>query len=378
MDIRFTEEQEIMKQSARDFLASRFPKSLARQIVQGEQDFPKELWREMSDLGWTGLVIPEEYGGAGGSFLSLVVLLEEMGRACIQSPFFSTAVLGGLILLEAGNHQQRQYFLPRIANGDVFFTLALSEPEADYDPHCIAVKAKLSGDSYTINGVKLFVPDADIADYIICAARTKESTVPEDGITLFILDGKTRGLSCSPLKTISGDSQCEVIFDKVKVPKNSVLGEVNKGWNHLDVVLQKAAVAKCAEMAGGAQQVLDMTVAYAKERVQFGKPIGAFQAIQHHCANMLIDVEGCRWVTYKAAWMIEEDIPYKQQAAIAKAWCNQAYRRVVALGHQVLGGVGYTLDHDMPLYFRHARTAEVTFGDVDYHQEIVADGLYSR
>ncbi len=180
------------------------------------------------------------------------------------------------------------------------------------------------------------------------------------------------------LKTIAGDKQCEVVFNDVEVPKDDVLGEVDKGWLAIKKVLQRAAVAKCAEMVGGGQRILDMTVSYAKEREQFGQPIGSFQAIQHHCANMLIDLDGCRWVNHKAAWMIDEGASYEKQVAISKAWCNEAYKRIVAQGHQVLGGIGYCEEHDMHLYFRRARIAEVAFGDADFHRKIVAEQLYSQ
>ena len=379
MDSKFTEEQEILRRSARDFLASRCPKSLVRDMQDDKgKGYTEELWHEMANLGWMGLIFPQEYGGANGCFMDLVVLLEEMGRACLPGPFFSTVVLGGLCLLEGGNERQKQEIVPKIANGDIKVTLALSELETDYDPSSIAVTATPNKEGYIINGTKLFVPDAHVADYIICAARTKKSANPEDGITLFLLDNKTPGINCTLLKTIAGDKQCEVIFDKVKVSKENILGELGQGWKYVKKVLQKAAVAKCAEMVGGAQQVLDMTVSYAKERVQFGKPIGAFQAVQHHCANMLGDVHGCRCVTYTTAWMMDEGMEYEVQVAIAKAWCSEAYRRVVALGHQVIGGVAYCLDHDMPLFFRHARMAEIAFGDADFHREVVADKLYSR
>ena len=377
MDINFTEEQEIIRQSARDFLMSRFPKSLAREIVDQGKEFPKDLWREMADLGWMGLVLPEKYGGTGGKILDLAVLLEEMGRACLQGPFFVSAILGGFIILEAGDMRQKQELLPRIADGDAVVTLAIIEPEADYEPSMLSVTAQVKGNNYILNGTKLFVPHADTADYIIVVARTGKVTNLEDGITLFLVDSNAEGVRRTPLQTVSRDKQFETVFDNVKVSKENVLGEVNNGWKYIKKILLKAAVAKCAEMTGGAQQVLDMTVAYAKERVQFGKPIGSFQAIQHHCVNMLVDVEGCRWVTYKAAWMIDESQPYEQQAAIAKALCSQAYGRVVALGHQVIGGVSYCLDHDMPLYFRHARSAEVELGDEEFFKKIVADGMYA-
>jgi alkylation response protein AidB-like acyl-CoA dehydrogenase len=377
MDIKFTEEQEIIRSSAREFLASRFPKSLAREIVSREGNFPKELWVEMAALGWMGLALPEKYGGSSGKFLDLVILLEEMGRACIQSPFFNSAVLAPYILLEAGTELQKQQILTEIGCGNLIVSPAIVEPEADFDPSGITVTATLVDGRYAINGTKLFVPYADVADYLIIAARTKKTKKTDDVITLFLVGGKTKGIKKTMLKTVSCDRQFELELNNVMVPCENVIGELNQGWKYMSKVLLKTAVAKCAEMNGGAQQVLDMTVSYAKERVQFGRPIGSFQAVQHHCVNMLVDVEVCRWSTYKAAWMIDEGMVYQQQAAITRALCNQSYGRVVALGHQVIGGVAYCLDHDMPLYFRHARSTEIELGDAEFYKKLVEDGIYA-
>jgi len=378
MNIRFTEEQKMIRDSARRFFKKECPSSLVREMVEDERGYTDELWTGMAELGWMGLLFPEEYDGFGGSFLDLVVLLEEMGRVCLPGPFFSTVVLGGLSLLEAGNDQQKKELLPKIAAGNIIVTLALIEAESDYNPSSMSVTAKEEGNRYIIDGTKLFVRDAHVADYILCAARNSGSEESEDGITLFLVDSKTPGVSCTLLKTIAGDKQCEVIFDKVAVPKDNILGQVGQGWSPLKTVLQKAAVTKCAEMVGGAQQILDLTVAYAKEREQFGRVIGSFQAIRHHCANMLCDLDGCRWVTYRTAWMIDEGMSYHLQASIAKAWCNEAYKRVVALGHQVFGGIGYCEEHDLPLYFRRARVAELAFGDSDFHRKAIAEQLYSH
>jgi len=278
-------------------------------------------------------------------------------------------------VLEAGSEEQKKEILARISTGEAIATLAVTEPSASYEPSAIAVTAKAEGDGYVISGTKLFVDNAHIADYIIVAARTKDGGKPEEGITLFVVDGKAAGITTTLLKTISGSKQCEVIFDKVKVPKAGVLGDVDKGWAAVEKVIEKAAVAKCAEMVGGAQAALDMSVAYAKERVQFGKPIGAFQAIQHHCANMLIDVDSSRFLTYQAAWKVSEGMEAVMEVSMAKAWVNEAYRRVTQLGHQIHGGIGFCMDHDMPLYFKAAKTGESLFGTSDWHREKVAQEL---
>ena len=378
MDIKFTEEQNLIRQSARHFFTDKCPSSFVREMASDEKGYTEEFWHGMADLGFMGLIFPEEYGGTGGNFLDLVLLVEEMGRACVPGPFFSSVILGGLNILEAGNERQKREWLTKIATGEIIVTLALTESDNAYDPSSISVTATPKRGSYIINGTKLFVPEAHVADYLLCAARTRDKGVSGDGITLFIAESESKGVIRNLLGTIVGDKQYEVIFNGVEVPTEKILGDIDQGWVYIKKVLQKAAVAKCAEMVGGAQQVLDMTVPYAKKREQFGKPIGSFQAIQHHCANMLVDLEACRWVTYKTAWMIGEGIPCDRQVSIAKAWCNEAYRKIVALGHQVIGGVGFCEEHDLPLYFRRARMAEVLFGDADFHRKIVADHIFSK
>lgn len=379
MDFTFSKDQKLLRQSIRDFLTKECESALVREMEEDEKGYTPELWRGMADLGWMGLIFPEKYGGTEGDFLDLVVMMEEMGRACLPGPFFSTVVLGGLTILEAGNESQLREFLTKIASGDMIFTLALNEPAATrYDPPLITVKATAERDSYIIDGIKLFVPDANVADYMICVARTEEEPDSREGITLFLVDVKSPGIKCTLLKTVARDKQCEVIFDRVKVPGRNILGELNKGWTSLEKILQKAAVAKCAEMVGGAQKVLELTTSYAKKREQFGQVIGSFQAVQHHCANMLIDVDGGKWITYKAAWMLSEGIPCNREVAAAKAWVSEAFKRVVSLGHEVLGGVGYMAEHDMPLYSRRAKAAEFAFGDANFHRKVVAQeiGLY--
>jgi len=375
MDLGFSEEQEMLRTSARDFLTAECPTDLVKEMADDEVGYKPEMWAKMAELGWMGLAFPEEYDGMGMTFLDLAVLLEEMGRACLPGPFFPTVVLAGFTILEAGSEQQKKDLLSKIASGEAIATLAITEPSASYDASAITVKAVADGDGYVISGTKLFVENAHIADYIIVVARTKEGGAPEDGITLFVVDGKAPGITTTLLRTISGSKQCEVSFDNVKLPGASVLGEVDKGWPVVDNVLEKAAAAKCAEMVGGAQATLDMSVAYAKERIQFGRPIGSFQAIQHHCANMLTDVDGSRFITYQAAWKLSEGLPATMEVSMAKAWTNDAYRRVTQLGHQIHGGIGFCMDHDMPLYFKAAKTAESLFGTSDWHREKVAQEL---
>jgi len=373
MDFHFSEEQKMLKESARDFLQTECPKAFIRKMEKDPKGYTPELWRKMADLGWMGIIFPEQYGGIGGDFLDLLVLLEEMGRACLPGPFFSTVVLGGLPILEAGNESQKKEFLPKIVKGELILTLSHIEPATtQFDPFLISVEARSEPNGYSIDGVKLFVPDAHVAHWMICAARTKGETNSREGITLFLIDGRSSGIKWELLRTVAQDKQCEVVFRKVKVPQERILGGLNEGGKILEMLSQKAAVAKCAEMIGGAQFVLDMCVSYAKEREQFGKLIGTFQAVQHHCANMLINLEGGRYITYKAAWMLSKGIPCTKLVAVAKAWVSDAYKRVAGLGHQIMAGTGYMEEHDMPLYSRRAKAAELAFGDANYYKKLVA------
>jgi len=369
MDYSLSEQQEMLKKSARDFLSSESPKSLVRQMATDEKGFPPQLYRKMADLGWLGLNFPEKYGGTGASFLDLAVLLEEIGRACLPGPFFTSTVLAGMTILKLGSDSQRHELLPQIASGQTVITLATTEPESGYNPDKLKTKASTEGTNYLITGTKIMAPYAHVANFLICTAKTTT------GITLFLVDSNTPGIKLTPLKTIASDKQFEVVFNKVKVPKKNILGKEGKGQAQLQQVLLKAAVAKCAEMVGGAQQVLEMTVDYVKERKQFGVPVGSFQAVQHHCANMLTDIDTSRFLTYQAAWKISEGLPFAKDASMAKAWVSDAYKRVTKLGHQCIGGVSLIEDHDMPLFSKRAKAAELTLGDSDYHRELVAQGL---
>ena len=376
MDLGLSEEQEMLRNFARDFLEKECPETLVRAMEDDEKGHSPELWQKMAQQGWQGLIIPEKYGGTGMTFADLTVLIEQFGRALVPGPFISTVVLGTLPILEAGTEAQKQEFLPKIAAGDLIMTLALTEPSARWDADGVQLAAKAEGDSFVLNGTKLFVPDAHVSDYMLVAARTKESANPEDGVTLLLVDSKSPGIEYTVLKTIGSDKQCEVTFNDVRVAKANVLGEVDKGWPIIQGLKPKATVATCAYLVGLAQMDFDISVNYAKERIQFGRPIGSFQAIQHKCADMIIDVDGSRFITYKAAWSLQENEPDGEMlASMAKAWCSEAARRVVAHGQQIHGGIGFTKDYKIQLYFRRQKWMELMWGDADYHRELVAQKL---
>ena len=368
MDFALNEQQEMMQTMARDFLTAEYTDKILKAMVKDEKGYTPELWKKLAGMNLTGLAIPEAYGGVG-DFLDLTVVLEEMGRACFTGPFFASVVLGASMINEAGSEAQQKEYLPRIAEGKIIITLALTEQSGKYKADAVKVKAVKKGNDYFISGTKLFVPDARSADYLICVARTSETKNPRDGVTLFMVDIKTPGITVKALPTIAGDKQAEVAFDNVKVSAANILGVVDKGWPHVEKIIQKAAVARCAEMVGLGQKALDISLEYAKERMAFGHPIGAFQSIQHRCADMLIDLDSSRFATYQAAWRINENLPAEKEVAIAKAWVGQACRRIMASAHQVHGAIAFTEDHILHYYIKKARANEFSFGDVNFNLE---------
>jgi len=376
MNFELGEEQIMLKTSAREFLDKECPKKHVRAMMDDEKGYSPELWKRMAGLGWQGLAFPEQYGGMGSSFLDLCVLLEEMGRALVPGPFLATVVHAGRTILEAGNEQQKMDCLSKISNGDLIMTLALTEEKGGIEAADVNVRATHHGDHHVIDGKKMFVPDANVAGSFVVVARTKDGANKEDGITLFLVDAKSKGITVEVLKTMTGEKLCEVVFENVAVPRANVIGEVDKGWPVVKRVLEEATVAECAWMSGGARWVLETTVEYAKTRIQFGHPIGSFQAIQHKCSDVAVEVEGCTSLTYYAAWAVTENDPARAMAAsMAKAWVSDSYKHATFEGVQIHGGIGFTWDHDMHLYFKRAKSGEVAFGDATYHREKVAQLL---
>ena len=370
MDMGFSEIQQMLKNSAREFLSQECPLTMVRELENDPQGFTEDTWRQLASLGWTGIPFPEQYGGTGGSFLDLAVLIEEMGRALLPAPFFATVALGGLTVLDAGSDEQKQNILPGVCAGTLRLTLALTEPSATTEAWGVETAAIPSGDGYAISGTKLFVPDAHAADIIIVAARTGPAEGdPEDGVTLFLVRADTPGLTVAQVSSIGNERLCEARLDNVSVPSSAALGQVGQGWPIIERTLTRATAAHCVQMVGGAEAVLDMTVEYVKQRTQFGRPVGSFQAVQHHCANMATDVEGARQVAYQAAWAISEGRPARREVAVAKAWCSGAYQRVCSLGHQCHGAIGFTMEHNLQLYTRRAKVQELSYGSVHDHKE---------
>jgi alkylation response protein AidB-like acyl-CoA dehydrogenase len=376
MDFSLSEEQRMLKMTARRFCMKECPKTMVREMAGDKRGYLPGLWQKMADLGWLGLIFPTKYEGVGGSFLDLVILLEEMGGALMPGPFFSTVVLGGLIILEAGNEQQKESFLPKVANGEILLTLAITEPNARNEMDSITAEAQLHDSDFILEGVKVLVPYGHVADYIVCIARTRKEGKLSEGVSVFIVNARSQGITVTSVNTIGQDKQCEVLFRNTPVSGQNILGELNDGWAHADNVVQKAAVALCAYMNGGTEKVMDMSREHAMNKVQFGQCIGSFQAIQHRLADMLIGLEASKALTYDAAWKISEGSSYVMEAAIAKAWASECYRQATWLAMGIQGGVAFIEEHDMPLYYRWAKAAETTFGDAEFHREIIARELF--
>ena len=374
MDFGFSEEQEMLRATARKFMENECTSAFVRARMDEPAGVTDEFWAKVAEQGWLGLVYPEEDGGSGLGFVDLTVLMEEMGRAVMPGPFVSTVLLGGLTILEAGSAAQKKEWLPRIASGAAKATLAWTEPNARWDAAGVTATAREDKGGFVLSGTKLFVPDAHLADALVVVARTSQGRTPEEGVSLFLVPKGTRGLDVKLLPTMDQTRKlCEVGLKDVAVPAAALVGAKGGAWLALARVVERATVALCAEMCGGAQKILEMTTEYAKIRVAFGKPIGTYQGVKHKAADMLVDVENAKSLTYYAAWAMDENAPEAPLAAsMAKAYVSDAYRKVAGTGIQLHGGIGFTWEHDLHLYFKRAKSSEFTFGDATYHRERVA------
>jgi alkylation response protein AidB-like acyl-CoA dehydrogenase len=374
MNFGFNEEQELLRSTARKFFDNECSSETVRKLMDSPEGMTPDLWKKLAEQGWLGLIVPDEHGGMGLGIVDLVVLMEEMGRAVVPGPFFSTVLLGGLAILEAGTEAQKKAWLPKLASGDARATLAWMEPTADLGARGITLPATAKGGGHTLNGTKLFVQDAHTADVLVVAARTGTGKTAEDGISLFLVPKGSAGLTVTLLPTMDQTRKlCEVTFKDVAVGPDALMGQAGSGWAPLARVIDRATVGLCAEMCGGAQKVLDMTVEYAKIRQAFGRPIGSYQGVKHKAADMLVDVENSKSITYYAAWAMDEGVAEGPLAvSMAKAYVSDAYRRVSGAGIQLHGGIGFTWEHDLHLYFKRAKGSEFTFGDATWHRERVA------
>ncbi len=369
MNFAFSEEQEELRKVVKDFLNAKSDEAAVRELMETEAGYDQAVWTQMAEqMGLQGLVIPEEYGGSGYSFVELIVVLEEMGRRLICAPYFSTVVLAGQTLLHSGDEAAKKEYLPGIASGETIATLAYTEPNGRWDESAVTMTAIPEGDAWKLNGEKLYVLDGATADLIITAART------DKGVSLFAVAGDAAGLTRTALSTMDQTrKQARLEYSNVE---GRLIGTDGAGWDVLSTVLDLAAVALAAEQVGGGQEVLEMAVQYAKDRVQFGRPIGSFQAIKHKCADMLLEVESAKSAAYYAGWCaaeLNDELP--SVASLAKAYCSEAYFHAAAENIQIHGGIGFTWEHPAHLYFKRAKSSELLFGDPTYHRELLAQRI---
>lgn len=376
MDIVLTESQEMLKQSARTFLQEECPKTLVRAMETDERGYPPQLWQRMTELGWLAWPFPARYGGSDGDFFEFALLVEELGYAAAPTPFFASIIQGGLVLIEAGTATQKRALVPKVASGEILLSLAYMEPDGDVEGRSIGTTAKARGQGFVLQGTKSFVPDAHIADHILCVARTRPGHSASRGLSVFLLNPRDPGVHLRAMTSTAADKQFEITLDGVSVQARALVGRLHGAGRPLQRALLRATALKCAEMVGGVQAVLALTLEYVKQRVQFGRPIGAFQAVQHHCADMYRDLEMSRLLTYQACWYLARGMPADSAVAAAKLKLNRVYPAVTRLAHQVTGGVGFYTEYPLELYTRRALAAASTFGGPEYHARRLADALW--
>ena len=369
MNFAFTEEQDELRSTIRAFMEAKSSEEAVREQMETDNGFDSDVWTQMAEqMGLQGLHIPEEYGGSGFGYVELGIVLEEMGRALLCAPFFSSVVLAANTLMQSGDDAAKSAHLPGIAAGSTIATVAFTEPNDKWDEAGITMEASGSGSDVTLNGTKSFVLDGHLADLIIVAARSSA------GVSLYTVAGDAAGLTRTALSTMDQTRrQAKLEFSNTPA---TLLGAEGKGWDILSTVLDLAAIGLAAEQVGGAQFVLEMAVQYAKDRVQFGRPIGSFQAIKHKCADMLLEVESAKSAAYYGLWCaseMNEELP--SVASLAKAYCSEAYFHATAENIQIHGGIGFTWEHPAHLYFKRAKSSELLFGDPTYHRELLAQRI---
>ncbi len=369
MNFAFSEEQEELRRSVRRFLDDKSPITEVRRLMETTEGYDPAVWAQMgAQLGLQGLAIPEEHGGSGFTYVELIVVLEEMGRSLLCAPYFATVALAANAILTSGDDAAKKELLPGIASGDTIATLAFTEDNGRWDEGGIATAATRTGDGWTLDGHKMFVLDGHVANLVVVAARTSA------GLSLFAVDENAPGLTRTALATMD-QTRKQARLELSGTP-GRLIGADGGASAGLSRTLDLAAVALAAEQVGGAQRCLDMSVEYAKERVQFGRPIGSFQAIKHKCADMLLEVESAKSAAYYAGWAAAEgsdELPVV--ASLAKAYCSDAYFHAAAENIQIHGGIGFTWEHDAHLYFKRAKSSELLLGDPTYHRELLAQRI---
>lgn len=369
MDLDFSEEQDILREMVAGVLTEYCPIETVREMEDHEVGYPEELWKQFGELGLQGLLIPEQYGGSAQSMLEAAIVYEELGRGLAPTPHFVSSVIGAGVLLAAGSDAQKEEWLTRIAAGEAILAPAWLEPGNGFGAKGVQLRASRDGDDYVLSGEKRHVQFASAASRLIVLVRSGDG---EEGVDLLLVDPKADGLTLTQQKSLASDTQYKVVFDGVKVPASDRIGAAGSGWKTWDKVMHDGIILLAALAVGGADKALEITTQYAKDRKQFDKPLGAFQAISHYLADACTAIDGGRTLVYEAAWAHSVGKDTKRLAPMAKLFTCQTYRDMTAMCQQVWGGVGFTIEYDIQLYFRRAKQLQITWWDTRYLEELVA------
>ena len=373
MDLSLTETQTMLQSTAQEFMEAEMPKVRVLEIDDSESGFAADIWEKMCEQEWPGMVIPEEYGGVGLSFTDLGVIYEVMGYHACPSPHHSSAVLSAHAILEAGDSAQKQALLPSIASGQQIFTFAYTEPDYGWGPGVVQMQANRRDGNFVLSGTKLFIPDANVADQIIVAARTNNGGSPEQGISLFVVDKNAPGVSVRVQTGWIGPKVCEVNFENVEVAASNVLGAVDEAWPAIETVRDKATALISIYMAGGTQRVYEMARDYSQTRIAFGVPIGTFQRVQDHVIDALNDADSGKWSAFEALWQIDEGMPEAPVTiSMAKSIVSVSFPQACDSSHHVHGGIGTDLEYGLTQFTKRARTLQHYLGDAPYHKARMA------
>ena len=377
MDVLPSEEEEMVKNAARAFLEGECPPSLARAMETDDLGYPPELWRKMAQLGWLGMALPESHGGQGLPLTYLGIVLEDVGRAIAPVPFHSTMVTA-LTIASDGSQEQQQTVLSRVSEGDSVLTWALTERDPRFLPETIDTEAVEQGDNFVISGTKMFVDNFSAAEKCLVACRTAPASDDNQGISLFLVDTGSEGISHVPLTTLARDKQSQVTFNKVSVPRANLVGQVNQGWPVAEAMIDRATLLLCAQMVGATRKDAEMAIEYSKNRVAFGRPIGSFQSIQHLCADMTLWVDGAQLLTYEALWKMDQGLPASIEISQAKSFCNDKCEAVVRSSQVIHGGIGFMMEFDLHLWFRRVTSWTLRLGTSFEHRAKIARVLLDQ
>ena len=377
MDVLLNEEEEMVKNAAREFLEGECPPSLAREMEVDDLGYPPDLWRQMAQLGWLGMSLPESLGGQGLPVTYLGIIIEEMGRAIAPVPFHSTTV-AALTIAADGTPEQQQSVIPKVCSGDSVLTWALTERDPRFLSETIQTQATEQGDNFVINGTKMFVDNFGASEKCLVVCRTSPASDSNQGLSLLLVNSSSAGITNIPLTTLAKDKQSQVIFENVSVPKANLIGQVDQGWPIAVAMIERATLLLCAQMVGATRKDAEMAIEYAKNRAAFGRPIGSFQSIQHLCADMTLWVDGAQMLTYEALWKMDEGLPFAVEISQAKSFCNDKCEAVVRSSQVIHGGIGFMMEFDLHLWFRRVTSWTMRLGTSFEHRSKIAKALLDQ